>query len=109
MALNKIYISTFGRGIWQTDVSSIANGIEALQANFNYHLFPTINNGSFEMQFDNNQDEKIIDVIDVMGKMVYTQKTKLETLKLTLNLSSGVYYIRTACKNKVGVKKIVVE
>jgi hypothetical protein len=108
-ALNKIYISTFGRGIWESSIS-IITGIKDLSQNmYNYNLYPTVNNGTFNLEFNDNQTEKIIEVIDVMGKIVYTQKTNSDRLKLSLNLSSGIYYIRTHCKNTLGVKKMIVE
>ena len=76
---------------------------------YNYNLYPTVNSGTFNLVFDDSQNEKLIEVIDVMGKIVHTQKTNSDKLKLSLNLSSGIYYIRTHCKNTLGVKKIIVE
>lgn len=107
-ALNKVYLSTFGRGIWETTITSLVNIKEPLKNNFNYQLFPTVNYGNFSIVFD-NQNEKVIDVIDVMGKTVYTQKTNLDKLKLSLNLSSGIYYIRASFNQKFAVKQMIVE
>lgn len=108
-ALNKIYISTFGRGIWESSISSITGTKELSPTMYNYNLYPTVNNGTFNLVFDDTQNEKIIEVIDVMGKIVYTQKTNSDKLKLNLNLSSGIYYIRTHCQNTIGVKKMIIE
>ena len=108
-ALNKIYISTFGRGIWESNISIITGTKELSQNIYNYNLYPTVNSGTFNLVFDDAQNEKLIEVIDVMGKIVYTQKTNIDKLKLNLNLSSGIYYIRTHCKNTLGVKKMIVE
>ncbi len=108
-ALNKIYISTFGRGIWESSISTITGTKELSPTIYNYKLFPTVNNGTFNLEFNDSQTEKIIEVIDVMGKIIYTQKTNSDKLKLTLNLSSGIYYIRAHCKNTLGVKKMIVE
>jgi len=44
-----------------------------------------------------------------MGKIVHTQTTKLETLDLKLNLSSGTYFVRTTSNHLLGVKKMIVE
>ena len=108
-ALNKIYISTFGRGIWESNISIITGTKELTPTMYNYNLYPTVNSGTFNLVFDDSQNEKLIEVIDVMGKIVHTQKTNSDKLKLSLNLSSGIYYIRTHCKNTLGVKKIIVE
>jgi photosystem II stability/assembly factor-like uncharacterized protein len=108
-ALNKIYISTFGRGIWESNISVITGTKELPPTMYNYTLYPSVNNGIFNLAFDENQTEKIIEVIDVMGKIAHTQKTNSNKLKLTLNLSSGIYYIRIHCNHTLGVKKMIVE
>jgi photosystem II stability/assembly factor-like uncharacterized protein len=108
-ALNKVYISTFGRGIWESTISSITGTKELSPTMYNYSLYPTVNNGTFNLEFNDSQNEKTIEVIDVMGKIICTQKTSTDKLKLSLNLSSGIYYIRTHCKNTLGVKKMIVE
>ncbi len=108
-ALNKIYISTFGRGIWESNISIITGTKELTPTMYNYNLYPTVNSGTFNLVFDDSQNEKLIEVIDVMGKIVHTQKTNSDKLRLSLNLISGIYYIRTHCKNTLGVKKIIVE
>jgi photosystem II stability/assembly factor-like uncharacterized protein len=108
-ALNKVYISTFGRGIWESSISVITGTKDLSHNMYNYNLYPTVNSGTFNLVFDETLNEKIIEVIDVMGKIVYTQKTNSDRLKLSLNLSAGIYYIRTHCKNTLGVKKMIVE
>ena len=109
-ALNKVYISTFGRGIWETTINSIVTGVKnSSETIYNYALFPTVNNGSFTLTFENDNHDKTIEVIDVMGKIVHTQTTSSEKLELKLNLSSGTYFVRTTSNHLLGVKKIIVE
>jgi hypothetical protein len=109
-ALNKVYVSTFGRGIWETTINSIVTGIKNSEETiYSYQLFPTVNAGNFTLEFENDTHEKTIEVIDVMGKIVHTQTTKLETLDLKLNLSSGTYFVRTTSNHLLGVKKMIVE
>ena len=109
-ALNKVYVSTFGRGIWETTINSIVTGIKNNNETiYNYKLFPSVNTGNFTLEFENDTHEKTIEVIDVMGKIVYTQKTNLEKLELKLNLSSGTYFVRTTSNHLLGVKKMIVE
>ena len=73
-----------------------------------FDLFPSINNGEFTISFGGNA-EKTIEVIDVMGKIVYSQKFNTEKLPLNLNLSSGAYYAKIVSGDKVGVKKFIVQ
>lgn len=105
--LNKVYLATFGRGIWEASASSI--GIAEVKNKLvQFNLFPSINKGEFSLKFDNN-DEKTIEVIDVMGKVVYLLQTKQNYINISLNVSSGAYYLRTTSKNKTGVKKFIIQ
>jgi hypothetical protein len=108
-ALNKVYISTFGRGIWQTNINTITGLNPQLNHIYQYLLYPTVNNGNFTLVYNDDKNEKTIDVIDIMGKVVYTQKTYSDKLEIKLALSSGVYYVKTTSKNLIGVKRIIVE
>ena len=109
-ALNKVYVSTFGRGIWETTINSIVTGIKNSEETiYNYQLFPTVNAGNFTLEFENDTHEKTIEVIDVMGKIVHAQTTNSEKLELKLNLSSGTYFVRTTSNHLLGVKKMIVE
>ena len=109
-SLDKVYISTFGRGIWETSISSIATSNKDLVKNiYNYKLYPSVNNGSFTLVFDNDKAEKMIELIDVMGKVVHTQKTNADKLEIKLTLSQGAYFVRIVSGNLLGVKKIVID
>ncbi|MES2515001.1 MAG: T9SS type A sorting domain-containing protein [Bacteroidota bacterium] len=109
-ALNKVYISTFGRGIWETSINSIVTGIKnSSETVYNYKLFPTVNNGSFTLVFENDSHPKKIEVIDVRGKIVHTQTTDLQKLELVLDLNSGTYFVKTTSNHLLGVKKMIVE
>ena len=108
--LNKVFVSTFGRGIWETSINSIITGVKTSNETiYNYKLFPTVNAGNFILEFENDSHEKTVEVIDVMGKVVHTQKTNAEKLELKLNLSSGTYFVRTTSNHVLGVKKMIVE
>ncbi len=108
--LNKVYVSTFGRGIWETSLSSITSlNHQSTKGAYNYQLYPTVNSGSFTLVFEPNASEKLIEVIDVMGRVVYHQQTSLDKLELKLLINSGAYFVRTTCKELLGVKKMIVE
>ncbi len=108
--LNKTYVSTFGRGIWETSYSLLTTVGNNENANlYNFNLFPSINNGKFSISFDEGVNEKTIEVVDVMGKLVYKQILKEEKIDLNLNLASGAYYVKIISKDRSGVKKFIVD
>ncbi|HRD40560.1 MAG TPA: hypothetical protein PLC65_18160, partial [Bacteroidia bacterium] len=51
-AINKAYVSTFGRGIWETSLS-ILTGVKSFEENvLSFNLFPSVNNGNFTLSLD---------------------------------------------------------
>ena len=107
--LNKVYISTFGRGIWESGLSLI-NGLTDAKSNLtSFNLYPTINKGNFTISFEDNLEERTLEIIDVMGQIVYTQNFIDTKVSVNLNLASGAYYAKVSSKSKMGVKKFIVE
>ncbi|MCX6295489.1 MAG: T9SS type A sorting domain-containing protein, partial [Bacteroidetes bacterium] len=111
--LNKIYISTFGRGIWETSLSSFT-GINNIQkSDIGIQLFPTLNNGSFTIQFSDkiySNETFDLEVIDINGRLVY--KTALSgktSYPQNLVLPSGMYFARINNKKINGVKSFIVQ
>ncbi|HWY11888.1 MAG TPA: T9SS type A sorting domain-containing protein [Bacteroidia bacterium] len=108
-ALNKAYVSTFGRGIWETPLNVLTGLSGAIADNtLSFNLFPSVNNGEFEINLNVN-GEKSVEIIDVMGKIVYSQKFSTEKIPLNLNLASGAYYAKIVSGDKVGVKKFIIQ
>ncbi|MDP3558235.1 MAG: T9SS type A sorting domain-containing protein [Bacteroidota bacterium] len=109
LPLNKVYVSTFGRGIWETSYNIITNTNNLEKFSLTFDLFPSINDGRFNLNFAELIDEKIIEVLDVLGKIVYTQTIKDNKTELNLSLSSGAYYLRVSSKEKLGVKRFIIK
>ena len=112
--LDKIYISTFGRGIWENTLSSLTVGItDKKTIEPEIELFPSLNNGSFTIKLlqENSVNELInLQVIDITGKLVYTTTlVGKNSYNETLNLPSGLYFARIKGKNISGVKSFVIE
>jgi photosystem II stability/assembly factor-like uncharacterized protein len=107
-ALNKVYVSTFGRGIWESSYSAITAIAEHANPIAEFNLYPSVNNGSFTLSFENNT-EKLVEVIDVMGRTVFSKTISLEKELMKLDLPSGAYYVRVNAESKLGVKKFIVE
>jgi photosystem II stability/assembly factor-like uncharacterized protein len=108
VALNKVYVSTFGRGIWESSYSAITAMAEKKDNTVDFNLFPSINKGQFSMTFEDHS-EKLIEIIDVMGKIVFSQTLKESEVRINLDLASGAYYTRVNSVGKLGVKKFIVE
>jgi hypothetical protein len=109
VATNKAYVSTFGRGIWETSYSMLTNVGDKESSTLDFILFPSLNNGSFTLKMEDNGIQKDIQVIDVMGKIVYAQNTKLSMIDINLTVAAGAYYVKIVSRGKLGVKKFIVE
>ena len=108
--LNKVYVSTFGRGIWETSYSILTNINTPEKATFNYKLFPSINSGKFTIEFDEKSANRTIEVIDVLGKVVYSTTSTEDQLQFDLDLLPGAYFVKVITKEeKLSVKRFVVE
>ncbi len=112
-ALNKMYVSTFGRGIWETEFNPFVKTPELKQTEININLFPSLNNGTFTIKLETKEfdNEKLnLEVIDITGKKAY--KTVLEgktEYQIKLNLLSGMYFAKISNNKISGVKNFIVE
>jgi photosystem II stability/assembly factor-like uncharacterized protein len=108
VVLNKAYVATFGRGIWETTLSTLT-GLSGVQDNvLQFNLYPSVNSGEFSI-IASTPAEKSVEIIDVMGRTVYAQKTTEEKVNITLKLASGTYYAKIIAGEKAGVKQFVVQ
>ena len=64
LPLNKVYVSTFGRGIWETSYNVITNMNNLEKTVLNFELYPSVNDGKFRVDFTETSDEKTIDIFD---------------------------------------------
>lgn len=113
-ALNKVYLCTFGRGIWASDLDAFISIRDISKINPGFDLYPTLNNGTFTIRLDetNNYADNAIslDIIDVTGKLVCSSKLSgHNSYQPQLNLSSGMYFAKVRGKNINAVKRFVVE
>ena len=113
-ALDKIYVSTFGRGIWATDLSTIITGLEIPKTSqFAFNLYPSPNHGNFTVSFPDNQlsaKEIRITLVNVLGREIYSANLAGKTtFEINLNLTPGIYYTRINTGKSMSVKSFVVE
>lgn len=110
--LNKVYVSTFGRGIWATDLNVVA-AVPDKNVEIGAELFPTINKGKFTIAFkDNNlQLESItLTVTDITGRTVQELQLYGQSVySIDLQLKSGKYFAQLNGKGVRGAKSFIVE
>ncbi len=112
--LDKIYISTFGRGIWENTLSSMVTSVDNTKpTEIGVELYPSPNDGSFTIHLnDANSKEELInlEVIDIMGRLAYSSTlTGQTTYQEKLNLVPGMYFAKIKSKKLNGVKSFVVK
>ena len=79
-------------------VQSILNGL---------NVYPNPTTGEFTIE-SNNTLNKMIEVVDLTGKVVASSTSDLEVVKININaLSNGVYYVKVQSNNSVSVLKVV--
>ena len=106
-----VYLEIDTVGLW----SNTPTSINEIKDNFSLNLYPNpaINSTTLEVYSDNNSDIEI-NIIDVLGKNVFSEKTKvysgknIKTLDVS-NLQQGVYFINTSINNNVISKKLTVK
>jgi photosystem II stability/assembly factor-like uncharacterized protein len=111
VAKNKVYVSTFGRGIWASDLDAVTS-VNSIANNNSGHieLFPTVNNGSFSIKLDDASEKLSLEIINIEGSVVYTSTlTGSNEYKQSLDLPGGMYFARVQGKNVRGVKSFVVQ
>jgi photosystem II stability/assembly factor-like uncharacterized protein len=110
--LNKIYVSTFGRGIWATDLDVFTSATSQTMSAVTMNLFPSPNNGSFtlEMTGDAATENYSLDIIDVMGKVVHTQSLQgSNRYNVQFTAAPGIYYAHIRGERYSGVRSFVVD
>jgi len=84
-----------------TGINALSNGEITLG------VYPNPTSGDLTVEFANGL-VKTIEVMDLTGRIVLSNATSDDKIKLNLsNLSKGIYYVRVKSDNKVEVKKIV--
>ncbi|MFN5492681.1 MAG: WD40/YVTN/BNR-like repeat-containing protein [Bacteroidota bacterium] len=100
-ALNKIYVSTFGRGIWEANLQTlITNNVQAKPETFEGILYPTVSDGHFTVHAT---EACSMDCIDVMGRLVMSRTLPAGKNSLHIEGNKGMFYLRL--RNISGTKE----
>ncbi len=113
-ALDKIYVSSFGRGIWENTLSTVVTNVQTSETmEIGVELFPSPNDGSFTIQLDDAKakDEVLnLEIVDIRGQLVHTARLSGQTsYDEKLNLASGMYFAKLKSKTMNGVKSFIVK
>lgn len=108
-AMNKVYVSTFGRGIWETSLSLVTS-LQKKEAitGLEFSVYPTINKGKFNVEVPTNFRGRI-SAMSVLGQVIYESTARTQTVEISLNAVPGSYYVKLDDGSSVGVKKVIVE
>ena len=80
--------------------SGLNTGIEDLTVNSDWSVYPNPNNGNFTVQANNKFDE--LEIIDISGKIIYkTISTDNNLFSVSINLESGMYFLRLKKGNEI--------
>ena len=111
LSLNKIYVSTFGRGIWETDLTSLTGLNHNNVLTKMIDVYPTINNGTFTIDTRSLTLQHMkLKVIDVLGKSVYQQELQAGQLNtVNLNVAKGKYFLKLEGEGYNGAGSIIIQ
>jgi photosystem II stability/assembly factor-like uncharacterized protein len=106
---NKLWASTFGRGLWNSDLANAPVGVENQTLSDEIQIFPNPNNGQFTIQVPENTPYDVA-VLDILGNVVFDEKqvsASQKTIALP-DVISGTYLVRLLIDNKTISRKISV-
>ena len=108
-AVNKAYICTFGRGIWETDLNLLSGLGEPEQVLVDFTVTPSLNNGQFDLIVrDPLTDLTTIEIIDINGRIIYQDILKSERNSIKPGLKDGAYFARVRNGKKAGIERFTV-
>ncbi len=114
----KLYASTFGRGIWINDLATqtpVALEAKNLLKSLDIKAYPNPNSGDFNLSFSKVLDSDIqLEIVDIMGRKIYEQMIPMGSNSFTIDqseksLAYGMYYLRFTKDKASEVIKIIVE
>ncbi|MBL4667826.1 MAG: T9SS type A sorting domain-containing protein, partial [Flavobacteriales bacterium] len=74
----------------------------------NFNIYPNPNNGKFEVLIDDVQGEVMLELINLLGEVVYKDTGKKSKYSFDLtNQSKGVYFLKIKVGAKRGMQKII--
>ncbi|MFT5513662.1 MAG: ELWxxDGT repeat protein, partial [Bacteroidia bacterium] len=72
-------------------------------------IFPNPSNGNVTLEIENPSDITQIEIVDCMGKVVYTTTGIKAKNDLTLNISSGLYFVKLTGKSRQATERLLID
>lgn len=108
-----LYVATFGRGIWKTNISLTLGATEAPISAASMRVIPNPNQGNCVLTIESPMFfSGTIRIVDVMGREVHHQTAEIakgkSTIVLNLDVADGVYFAEMRSDNRSKVQKFIV-
>ncbi|RZT93407.1 putative secreted protein (Por secretion system target) [Ancylomarina subtilis] len=86
-------------------------GIEEIDSDpVNVSLYPNPSKGAFYIELNKRPtDGAALELINLSGKLIYSQKLYEKKTYLNLSLKSGMYFLKVELDNRTVMKKIIIE
>ena len=99
--------------ISQSDLDNLVNELEGnlkVNSNLKIDVIPNPNKGKFTIVINNSNDVSLIEVTNMMGKLVFHKKTIRNSINMNISdEAKGIYLIKIINGNSVVTQKIVLE
>ncbi|HET9135703.1 MAG TPA: T9SS type A sorting domain-containing protein, partial [Candidatus Kapabacteria bacterium] len=112
---NKMYASTYGRGVWVTNISSDIQRVATGVGNsYTFEAFPNPSQGNITLDFALGKNTLTADasivIVDIRGREVRTEKASITEGKVQTSihtsLENGVYFVELNIAGIQYTKKI---
>lgn len=112
--LDKAYVATFGRGIWETALSSLVSGLQEQQPiEAGIELYPSPNKGVFTIKLlreDALKEPLQLEIVDITGRSVFNKRVEAKlSYQFDLKLNPGLYFAKIKNKKLNAVKRFVIQ
>ena len=82
----------------------------ATRSNNDFNIFPNPNNGTFEFKIDSKALPVNMEIIDVFGKTLSSEKISTSNITINSSLESGIYFVKiTDAFGSSSIKKMIIE
>ena len=101
--------STGGDAVFtsSTTVCESTVGIAQVTSKSNISVYPTVSKGNFTIEV--NEGDYSIEIYNLTGEKVFEKTTNASVEHVSLNVTSGLYFVNIKKDNKNTIKKIVVQ
>lgn len=111
---NKVFASTYGRGVFSGQFSAATASIEDVVKNKEaFSVFPTVSNGNFKIFAKTSLGKSKMAIFNLTGQQVYNKEldfSRNDKHEISVNLNAGIYIVNIIDENnKKSSNKIIIE